>query len=391
MSILERSDTSGLDSQTLKNYQAVIRYYEMKQSNFKSWWNQRMLVEKQKIKKDLEFSALKNINEEWTKINQKLDKIFETTGNVVTKINKPEDVNIKFSPDSLDSQLYNKYRQAFLKKEQLKIEQPEKKISGLNIKSSLGTDYENFIKQNLTNMIIKNQNDIMAEITDKKYVTTGKGIRAKGAAIISDIVLYDSNEIQSYDIASGLEVEYNSELLDAIGVEQYIDSGMYEKAAHVYGIAAKNWFQGKERGEFTSSKRIVLELNKKYSNSITKENDNPKSWNQEYATSTANLHVSSRLVDLLGPANILVMLGDSYIWMTNYISNRFFYINILYKSKKENNEILDITASPSGSIHIRKQGMLNWVGQENSKILQGLIKPIDNNSQIYVKVKNTIQ
>jgi hypothetical protein len=43
------------------------------------------------------------------------------------------------------------------------------------------------------------------------------------------------------------------------------------------------------------------------------------------------LHVSARIIDLLGPANVLVAMGKKFIWMSDFINDRFFYMNLYAK------------------------------------------------------------
>ena len=101
--------------------------------------------------------------------------------------------------------------------------------------------------------------------------------------------------------------------------------------------------------------------------------------------STANLHISSRLIDLLGPANVLIMMGTGYSWMSEFIDNRFFYMNLYYSYTDifDSDEIFDIHASRDGNIHIRM--LNNNTSWKTSSNLHGLLLPSSHSIDISVK------
>jgi hypothetical protein len=84
------------------------------------------------------------------------------------------------------------------------------------------------------------------------------------------------------------------------------------------------------------------------------------------------LHVASRLINIIGAANVLIMLGSSAMWMDEYVASKFFYINLYYRNTHTNDEIIEIDTSKAGTIHIKD---LNPGMAALSTLLPGLILP----------------
>lgn len=391
MGVLTRQTTTNLDDQTLKNYQAAYRYYNQKQDNFKLFWNKKVKNVQEKINEQLEFKALDDINERWQNIYNSVINNFSISNNIITGIKTPsEKIIITNESDSTFVQgLIDKYKAEYNKK----INNNEK--TGVNLKSQLGFDYEEFITAQLRELLEDKAQELIQQTSQASIKTSGKGIRQGGVEIISDIVINTDKRKTNKTLSQALEVIYDVKAMESNNLQTYIKDNHYAAAAKVYGIAAKNWLSGKEGQKFTSASKVSEELNEKFKNSIT-QSGGPRaySWNKNYAQSFANLHVSTRLIDLLGPANILVAMGNKFIWMSNFINDRFFYIN-LYADKigqRSEDEILNITASKGGNIHIRKAGVknfiLNYIDSEDSTVINGLIVPIIPSLEIKEKPKS---
>lgn len=372
MSFLDRSNTEGLDIQTLKNYQAAYSYYQLKQYNFQLFWNEKVKKKEYEINDELQEGVLQELSDMWQEIYSRVISSFSTSNSIVTAKVQPSKAKYKYPINKeIVAKLREKYRGLYDKKESNKEEK------GLALKQSLGDDYEEFILSYLQMLLGKEFNNLVAK-TGQNIKTSGLGIRTGGRQIISDIVISNA-EKTPYDnrtLSGAIEVQYNTNLIRDNNLTRYVESGAYSDAHRAFGIAAKNWLSGKENDVFTSASRVGAELNDKFKNSITqKGGPQARSWNKIFAQSTANLHVSARIIDLLGPANVLVAMGKKFIWMSDFINDRFFYMNLYAKKVRQNNEILDITASEKGTIHIRRKGVQSFISKENSEVLHGLILP----------------
>lgn len=368
-----RSDTHKLDEQTKKNYIAARAYYKQKEENFQKFWNDRVTEKERQFNEQHELAVLKEINDRWTAIYNYVIAHFTIKDNLIKSYKPPQDqdITIRDEDTTFAKGLVEKYKSLSSK-------------AKVNLYSSLGFDYESYIS-NLLNIYAGDKISALTHMLGVK--ASGYGLRHRNREIISDIIISTNLEEDRSDLAEKIEVEYSIKSRSD-SLEKTINDKAFEAASDIYGIAAKDWMskKGGYDKKFTQSARIRDEISNKFENSWFSKST-PRSWNQYYAMSTANLHISSRLIDLLGPANVLIMMGTGYSWMSEFINNRFFYMNLYYSDTDifDSDEILNIHASKDGNIHIRM--LNNNTSWETSSHLHGLLLPSKHSLNISVKHK----
>ena len=345
-----RSDTSVLDAQTLKNYTAAINYYKAKKRGFMNYWNKEINLGINQTTTSDFLAILDDINERWDLIYNDVISRFDIKNNAIVsapsdqQYSKISDPNLMKQSNNLYSYLFNKFKNTQLANKLFERTGPTEKKFRVAPYSDLGFAYEDFVVQEL-NRYGYFRLDSLIQSTDS-MLTSGQGIRSAGKKVISDVAIADPKRSDIRDkISIQYDIKERSLDLSKLDMSNFLNED-------VYGFALKNW-QGKaginNKHKFSMVTALRDEIDEVFKNSWGQK---PVSWNKTFAQASANLYVSSRLLDIVGPANVMMMMGRQNMWMDEYIANRFFYINLYYHGVKTKDEIIYIDSSTNGTIYV---------------------------------------
>ena len=343
-----RANVTILEKQVNSNYAIAQRYYEiLKEHTF------NYLATQMGAKVDTKIETILNvISQTWIAGYQE-----ETKKALRNALQSKED---SFSVGSME----------------FKITLPKdstKAVTEKDIESKLGFIYEQFASQ-IFQLYFRQFNDkIIARQTSAANITNAAGIRTKGTQQISDMVvaldqIAEKPEAIAMNLSAGIANNINR-LIYTKGIKN--DDQFFSN----FGINIKKYSSNNINGHsFTSAKQISINLlNNSFLNSWSTYNC--KSWNKKYAQATADLYVSTQLINILGPQNIYILFGNEYNLMSQFIKNHSIYTNIYYNKELPNEEIIQISTSTTGNIKIggRNNGF-PFVEARESKYAETLSK-----------------
>ena len=342
-----RANVTILEKQVNSNYAIAQRYYE--------------------ILKEHTFNYLA------TQMGAKVDTKIETILNVISQtwIAGYQEKTKKALRNALQSK-----KDSFpVGSMEFKITLPKdsaKAVTEKDIGSKLGFIYEQFASQ-IFQLYFRQFNDkIIARQTSAADITNAAGIRTKGTQQISDMVvaldqIAKKPEAIAMNLSAGITNNINR-LIYTKGIKN--DDQFFSN----FGINIKKYSSNDINGHsFTSAKQISIDLlNNSFLNSWS--TDNCKSWNKKYAQATADLYVSTQLINILGPQNIYILFGNEYNLMSQFIQNHSIYTNIYYNKELPNEEIIQISTSATGNIKIGGRNGFPFAEARESKYAETLSK-----------------
>lgn len=342
-----RANVTILEKQVNSNYAIAQRYYEiLKEHTF------NYLATQMGAKVDTKIETILNvISQTWIAGYQE-----ETKKALRNALRSKED---SFSVGSME----------------FKITLPKdstKAVTEKDIESKLGFIYEQFASQ-IFQLYFRQFNDkIIARQTSAANITNAAGIRTKGTQQISDMVvaldqIAKKPEAIAMNLSAGITNNINR-LIYIKGIKN--DDQFFSN----FGINIKKYSSNDVNGHsFTSAKQISIDLlNNSFLNSWS--TDNCKSWNKKYAQATADLYVSTQLINILGPQNIYILFGNEYNLMSQFIQNHSIYTNIYYNKELPNEEIIQISTSTIGNIKIGGRNGFPFAEARESKYAETLSK-----------------
>ena len=342
-----RANVTILEKQVNSNYAIAQRYYE--------------------ILKEHTFNYLA------TQMGAKVDTKIETILNVISQtwIAGYQEKTKK----ALRNALQSKEDSFPVGSMEFKITLPKdstKAVTEKDIESKLGFIYEQFASQ-IFQLYFRQFNDkIIARQTSAANITNTAGIRTKGTQQISDMVvaldqIAKKPEAIAMNLSAGIANNINR-LIYTKGIKN--DDQFFSN----FGINIKKYSSNDVNGHsFTSAKQISIDLlNNSFLNSWSTYNC--KSWNKKYAQATADLYVSTQLINILGPQNIYILFGNEYNLMSQFIQNHSIYTNIYYNKELPNEEIIQISTSTTGNIKIGGRNGFPFVEARESKYAETLSK-----------------
>lgn len=342
-----RANVTILEKQVNSNYAIAQRYYE--------------------ILKEHTFNYLA------TQMGAKVDTKIETILNVISQtwIAGYQEKTKKALRNALQSK-----KDSFpVGSMEFKITLPKdstKAVTEKDIESKLGFIYEQFASQ-IFQLYFRQFNDkIIARQTSAADITNAAGIRKKGTQQISDMVvaldqITKKPEAIAMNLSAGITNNINR-LIYTKGIKN--DDQFFSN----FGINIKKYSSNDVNGHsFTSAKQISIDLlNNSFLNSWS--TNNCKSWNKKYAQATADLYVSTQLINILGPQNIYILFGNEYNLMSQFIQNHSIYTNIYYNKELPNEEIIQISTSTTGNIKIGGRNGFPFAEARESKYAETLSK-----------------
>ena len=342
-----RANVTILEKQVKSNYAIAQRYYE--------------------ILKEHTFNYLA------TQMGAKVDTKIETILNVISQTwiaGYQEDTK-----KALRNALQSKEDSFSVGSMEFKITLPKdstKAVTETDIESKLGFIYEQFASQ-IFQLYFRQFNDkIIARQTSAANITNAAGIRTKGTQQISDMVvaldqIAEKPEAIAMNLSAGIINNINR-LIYTKGIKN--DDQFFSN----FGINIKKYSSNDVNGHsFTSAKQISIDLlNNSFLNSWSTYNC--KSWNKKYAQATADLYVSTQLINILGPQNIYILFGNEYNLMSQFIKNHSIYTNIYYNKELPNEEIIQISTSTTGNIKIGGRNGFPFAEARESKHAETLSK-----------------
>lgn len=342
-----RANVTILEKQVNSNYAIAQRYYE--------------------ILKEHTFNYLA------TQMGAKVDTKIETILNVISQtwIAGYQEKTKK----ALRNALQSKEDSFPVGSMEFKITLPKdstKAVTEKDIESKLGFIYEQFASQ-IFQLYFRQFNDkIIARQTSAANITNAAGIRTKGTQQISDMVvaldqIAKKPEAIAMNLSAGIANNINR-LIYTKGIKN--DDQFFSN----FGINIKKYSSNDVNGHsFTSAKQISIDLlNNSFLNSWSTYNC--KSWNKKYAQATADLYVSTQLINILGPQNIYILFGNEYNLMSQFIQNHSIYTNIYYNKELPNEEIIQISTSTTGNIKIGGRNGFPFAEAQESKYAETLSK-----------------
>lgn len=342
-----RANVTILEKQVKSNYAIAQRYYE--------------------ILKEHTFNYLA------TQMGAKVDTKIETILNVISQTwiaGYQEDTK-----KALRNALQSKEDSFSVGSMEFKITLPKdstKAVTETDIESKLGFIYEQFASQ-IFQLYFRQFNDkIIARQTSAANITNAAGIRTKGTQQISDMVvaldqIAEKPEAIAMNLSAGIINNINR-LIYTKGIKN--DDQFFSN----FGINIKKYSSNDVNGHsFTSAKQISINLlNNSFLNSWSTYNC--KSWNKKYAQATADLYVSTQLINILGPQNIYILFGNEYNLMSQFIKNHSIYTNIYYNKELPNEEIIQISTYTTGDIKIGGRNGFPFAEARESKYAETLSK-----------------
>lgn len=342
-----RANVTILEKQVKSNYAIAQRYYE--------------------ILKEHTFNYLA------TQMGAKVDTKIETILNVISQtwIAGYQEKTKK----ALRNALQSKEDSFPVGSMEFKITLPKdstKAVTEKDIESKLGFIYEQFASQ-IFQLYFRQFNDkIIARQTSAANITNAAGIRTKGTQQISDMVvaldqIAKKPEAIAMNLSAGIANNINR-LIYTKGIKN--DDQFFSN----FGINIKKYSSNDVNGHsFTSAKQISIDLlNNSFLNSWSTYNC--KSWNKKYAQATADLYVSTQLINILGPQNIYILFGNEYNLMSQFIKNHSIYTNIYYNKELPNEEIIQISTFTTGNIKIGGRNGFPFAEARESKYAETLSK-----------------
>lgn len=342
-----RANVTILEKQVKSNYAIAQRYYE--------------------ILKEHTFNYLA------TQMGAKVDTKIETILNIISQTwiaGYQEDTK-----KALRNALQSKEDSFSVGSMEFKITLPKdstKAVTETDIESKLGFIYEQFASQ-IFQLYFRQFNDkIIARQTSAANITNAAGIRTKGTQQISDMVvaldqIAEKPEAIAMNLSAGIINNINR-LIYTKGIKN--DDQFFSN----FGINIKKYSSNDVNGHsFTSAKQISIDLlNNSFLNSWSTYNC--KSWNKKYAQATADLYVSTQLINILGPQNIYILFGNEYNLMSQFIKNHSIYTNIYYNKELPNEEIIQISTNITGNIKIGGRNGFPFAEARESKHAETLSK-----------------
>lgn len=342
-----RANVTILGKQVKSNYAIAQRYYE--------------------ILKEHTFNYLA------TQMGAKVDTKIETILNIISQtwIAGYQEETKK----ALRNALQSKENSFSVGSMEFKITLPKdstKAVTEKDIDSKLGFIYEQFASQ-IFQLYFRQFNDkIIARQTSAANITNAAGIRTKGTQQISDMVvaldqIAEKPEAIAMNLSAGITNNINR-LIYTKGIKN--DDQFFSN----FGINIKKYSSNDVNGHsFTSAKQISIDLlNNSFLNSWSTYNC--KSWNKKYAQATADLYVSTQLINILGPQNIYILFGNEYNLMSQFIKNHSIYTNIYYNKELPNEEIIQISTYTTGDIKIGGRNGFPFAEARESKHAETLSK-----------------
>lgn len=340
-----RANVTILEKQVNSNYAIAQRYYE--------------------ILKERTFNYL--ATQVGTKVDRKIERILNIISQTWVAGYQEE------TKKALRNALQSREDSFSVGSMEFKITLPKdstKAVTEKDIESKLGFIYEQFANQVFQLYFRQFDDKIIARQTSAAGITNAAGIRTKGTQQISDMVVaLDQIAKKPAAIAINLSAGTTNNINRLIYIKGIKDDNQFFSN---FGINIKKYSSNDVNGHsFTSAKQISVDLlNNSFLNSWSTRNC--KSWNKKYAQATADLYVSTQLINILGPQNIYILFGNEYNLMSQFIQNHSVYTNIYYNKELKNEEIIQISTSTTGNLKIGGRNSFPFAEAQESKYAETL-------------------
>ena len=325
---------STLLSEINANYMATCNFYQQRQKMF-----QKIL--QQQANQTLE-SFEDHINNIIDKIWQEqvynvLKDIYFNSQTIEQKVSSVKNIfaTDKFLPDYIEA-----------------IKKPNFPL----FKGRLGLAFENFIQENIFKPYIKEisgiannhlESLVSGAMTSLSSVTSGvKNIRSDLLISLSDVSFEKENGIlygkgkQSLplELQRELKINWDNAFPSFDKEDESSDSGILNNFltnGDFFGFSAKVYGGNEDNKHFSQSSIIQKALNEVfwYPYSSNGGSVQRHSWEIDYAETYVIWNLSRILKTIISPTTIAMLYGDQFMWMSNFLQSKVFYMNIAYQTQ----------------------------------------------------------
>lgn len=227
-------------------------------------------------------------------------------------------------------------------------------VSNRNIAAALGNEFENFLAQALSPEVLEAEidgavfsavGDMLSGFSKTGSTKSRSWINAGVKDIRPDLGLNMQMEIDDSNIArlvnatgpdgKKLAVEFqemfdlDNFLPENITSNEIIQSYLNSNA---YGFSAKVWSAGSMNGkEFSKSSTLQNYINSQFN----KTRQANRTWESNYTARFIIYQISKDLLNIIGPLNVALITGNSFIWMDEFLTKRMFYMDMQFESVRE--------------------------------------------------------
>jgi len=310
---------STLESNTTRNYQKAINFYDARLKSFGEKLSQEMGILEDDFFKQLNNDIERRWDEEirwryWAMVDAiKSGKDFKKYLN-----------NIK-----------NSYDKEFLTQTIAKYKAQYDKGKGGNPASLLGNEYEDYINTLIQNLVSSMAEFTNAQIQNMIQVTgtkTSKSVAtAKEGNIRPDIIFsmaLNSDYVKEKGVLynNGIAIELQEKIdLDVAPEEMLNELAKEYNAAGLYGFSLKVWKNSNNK-KFMDSTPLKNELSEDFSRTDSKGSFH--NWEVSYITAYMLWKVSNNILNFTGPTDIGLITGNGFEGFNTWLGNHMFYMKV---------------------------------------------------------------
>ena len=325
----KRGNINTLAGNVEKNYQAVENYFQQKKIMFL----QTLLTEEKKREQITEDAFLQAMNDliitKWKNLDLRNESKY-------SNFSREDFQQIGFSDRMIDELINHPDRKWF---------------------SSVGFAYEIWLEealQGIADTIADTEaNEILSGLS-KNWGVVGdvkveSALRSK-SSIRPDLGNMKFNEKNNPELQVAFDVSqnrfYNKSNKAYEITEQALDN--LKQYDNMFGFSVKTWTGGIQGNKITGSSLIKDVINTVYRGSY------PHTWNLQYAYYTMLDIISRYLLNILGPVNVALIMGDKIMFMDELLRQSYLVSHIYSKMPPTiNNEGLPYVQS--GNIYLRQR------------------------------------
>lgn len=327
------------DSKIQSNYASAKAYYSQRRQALERAFTANMQNNTNAIIQYIEEKAHEYENKVSEIVKQSLDKIDNNTYTVKQNLTLPETMEYRTSVENVIAAL-SSFKSGT--------------VSNRNIAAALGNEFENFLAEALS------LNALEAEIDETVFAAIGgalSGFTKTGAtksrswinAGVKDIrpdlglnmaMEIDNNNIARLVNATGPKGEKLAvELQEMFDLDNFLPDNITSNEiiqsylkSNAYGFSAKVWSAGSMNGkEFSKSSTLQNFIN----NQFNKTKQANRTWESNYTARFIVYQISRDLLNIIGPMNVALITGDSFIWMDDFLTKRMFYMDMQFEAVRE--------------------------------------------------------
>ena len=263
-------------------------------------------------------------------------------------------------------------------------------------KGKMGLTFEKFIKEKIFNPYVDTasafanghlQSLVSGAMTSLSSVTTGvKNIRSDLLVTLSDVsfekedgVLYGKNAQQSLplELQRELKINWDNAFPSFDNEAETSDSGILNNFLNngdFFGFSAKIYNADEDNKHFSQSAIIQKALNEVFWYPYASNGGSAKrhSWEIDYAETYVIWNLSRILRTIISPTTIAMIYGDKFMWMSNFLQSKVFYMNIAYQTQIKKHYAGDGRIFPtinSPSIYTKNYNISKGINALTTKIV----------------------